>query len=60
LKYLGIILLIVGVLIVAFVLLASPLGIMGSGFGIKHVLGVVVGAVVLATGIFLAFIRKLN
>jgi hypothetical protein len=57
-KNLGIVLLVVGIIIVAFVVLASPLGIIGSGFGTKHIIGVVVGAVVLIAGIFLAFIRK--
>jgi len=56
----GIVLLVVGFLIVAFVLFGSPLHILGTGFGPKHIIGVVVGAVIFIAGIFLAFIKKPN
>jgi hypothetical protein len=56
----GIVLLVVGFLIVAFVLLASPLHILGIGFGIKHIIGVVVGAVIFIAGIILSFVKKPN
>ena len=56
----GIVLLVVGFLIVAFVLLGSPLHIFGTGFGTKHIIGVVVGAVIFIAGIFLSFIKKPN
>ena len=57
-KTLGMVLLVVGILIMVAVLLATPLGIVHSGFGAKHIIGIVVGAVVFIAGIFLAFIKK--
>ena len=59
-KTLGTILLVVGLVIVAAVLLATPLGIVHSGFGAKHIIGVVIGVVVFIVGIFLSFMRKPN
>ena len=57
-KSLGYVLLVVGLLIAVFVLIASPLHIMGSSFGTKHLIGLVVGVVILVVGIFLSFIKK--
>ncbi len=56
----GTVLLVVGILIVAAVLLATPLGIVHSSFGTKHIIGIVVGAVVLIAGIILSFGKKIN
>lgn len=56
----GIGLLVVGFLIVAFVLLASPLHILGTSFGSKHIIGLVVGAVIFIAGAFLSFVKKPN
>lgn len=47
-----------GVLIQAFMLLASPLHIYGVGFGPKHIIGTVVGAGVLIVGLVLLFLPK--
>jgi hypothetical protein len=54
----GRVLAVLGVLLLAFVLLASPLHIYGTGFGPKHIIGTVVGAVVLIVGLVLYFLTK--
>jgi steroid 5-alpha reductase family enzyme len=54
----GIVLIVVGVLMLAAVLLASPLHIYGTGFGPKHVAGTIAGAVVLIVGIVLTLVSK--
>jgi preprotein translocase subunit SecF len=53
-KTYGIILIIVGVLIVAVVFLAAPLHLASSGFGLKKLVGVVIGVVAFAAGLVLA------
>jgi len=57
-KTIGLILFVIGILITAFVLLASPLGILGTSFGLKHVLGLIVGLVVLVAGGYMSFVKK--
>jgi len=57
-KTIGIILAVVGVIIVLAMFLAGPLGLGGASFGIKHILGLIVGIVVFLAGAWLAFIRK--
>lgn len=47
----GIVLIVVGVLMLAAVLLASPLHIYGKEFGPKHIIGTIVSAIVLVVGI---------
>jgi hypothetical protein len=59
-KTLGTVLLVVGFLIITFVLLASPLHIIGTSFGIKHIIGLVVGAVIFIVGIMLSRAKKTN
>jgi hypothetical protein len=54
----GIALVVLGVLMLAFMLLASPLHIYGVGFGAKHIIGTVVGAGVLIVGFVLLFLPK--
>ena len=54
----GIALVVLGVLMLAFVLLAGPLGINGAGFGTKHIIGAVVSAIVLIVGLILLFVSK--
>lgn len=54
----GLVLVAVGVLMLAFVLLASPLNIYGTGFGPKHIIGMIVSAVVLVVGIVVSLIPK--
>jgi hypothetical protein len=54
----GVALAVLGVLMLAFVLLASPLQICGEGFGPKHIIGTVVGAGVLIVGLVLLFLPK--
>ena len=56
-KVFGIALIVIGILIVAAVFLAGPLGLSGSSFGTKHFLGVAVGAVVFVVGVVLAAIK---
>jgi hypothetical protein len=51
-------LVVLGVLMLAFMLLASPLHIYGEGFGPKHIIGAVVGAVILIAGLVLWFLPK--
>jgi hypothetical protein len=51
-------LVVVGVLMLAFVLLAGPLHIYGMGFGPKHIIGTVAGAGVLIAGLVLRFLPK--
>lgn len=51
-------LIILGVLILAVVFLAGPLGLAGNSFGIKHIIGVVVGAIVLVVGVILTITRR--
>ncbi len=47
----GVALIVIGVLMLAAVLLVSPLHIYGSGFGTKHIIGTIASAVVLIVGI---------
>jgi hypothetical protein len=54
----GFALVVLGVLMLAIVLLASPLHIYGTGYGTKHIIGTVVGAVVLIVGLVLYFLTK--
>ena len=54
----GIVLVVVGVLMLAAVLLVSPLHIYGTGFGPKHIIGTIVSAVVLVAGIVAFLISK--
>ena len=53
-RTLGIVLLVVGVLIVAAVVLAGPLGLASSTFGTKKIVGVVVGAIVFVVGLVMS------
>lgn len=55
-RTIGIIVLVVGIAILALSLLADSIGIGGSpGFGYLQIAGVVVGAVVAAAGLVVAF-----
>jgi multisubunit Na+/H+ antiporter MnhG subunit len=54
----GFALVVLGVLMLAFMLLASPLHIYGVGFGPKHIIGTVVGAGILIVGLVLFFLPK--
>ena len=54
-KTYGIILIIVVVLIIAAVFLAAPLHLANAGFGLKKLIGVVVGVVVFAAGLVVTF-----
>ena len=53
-KY-GIILIVVGVLIVAAIFFAVPLHLAGAGFGLKKLIGVVVGVVFFVAGLLVSF-----
>ena len=53
-KTTGLVLIILGVLMVAFDLLAIPLGLAAPGFGWKQTALMVVGIVVLAAGLMLS------
>ena len=57
-KQLGIGLIIVGLLIMIFMVIASPLHIIGSGFGLKHIIGIVIGAAMFIGGLILALFIK--
>jgi hypothetical protein len=54
----GLALIVVGVLMMAAVLLVSPLHIYGSGFGPRHIIGTIASAVVLVAGIVVSLISK--
>lgn len=54
----GIVLIVVGVLMLAAVLLASPLHIYGKEFGPRHIIGTIVSAIVLVVGIVVSLIPK--
>jgi len=54
-KTYGIILIVVGVLIVAAVFLSIPLHLAGAGFGLKKLIGVVIGVVAFAAGLLVTF-----
>ena len=56
-KTLGIVFIVVGVLIVAAVFLAAPLHLTSAGFGTKHILGLILGLVVLAAGLVFTFTK---
>lgn len=51
-------LIIVGILIIVAVFLAGPLGLASATFGTKHIIGLVVGAIVLVVGVVMAVTRK--
>jgi hypothetical protein len=51
----GIILIVVGVLVVAAVFLAVPLHLASAGFGLKKLIGVVIGVVVFVAGLVVTF-----
>ncbi|HEX7974424.1 MAG TPA: hypothetical protein VF498_08455 [Anaerolineales bacterium] len=57
-KTLAIGLIVLGVLILAVVFLAGPLGLASNTFGTRKILGAVVGAVVLLAGLGLSFLRR--
>lgn len=54
----GLALVVLGVLMLAFMLLAGPLHIYRTGFGPKHIIGTVVGAGFLIVGLVLFFLPK--
>ncbi len=54
----GLVLVVVGALMLAFVLLATPLHIYGTGFGPKHIIGAAFGAFVLVVGIVVSLLPK--
>ena len=54
----GIVLIVVGVLMLAGVLLVTPLHIYGTGFGARHITGTIVGAVVLIVGVVVFLFSK--
>lgn len=53
-------LIVLGVLILAAVFLAGPLGLGSASFGTKHIIGVVVGALVLVVGVIMSVTRRKN
>jgi hypothetical protein len=53
---LGFIAIVVGVLMLAFILLATPLHILGTGFGPKHIVGAAISALVIVIGIIVSLI----
>jgi hypothetical protein len=55
-KQWSLVLMAAGILMLAFVLLATPLHIYGSGYGPKHIIGTVVSSVVFIAGIAAFFI----
>ena len=57
-KTAGLVLIILGVLMVAFDLLAIPLGLAAPGYGWKQIALMVVGIVVLAAGLMLSLSKK--
>jgi hypothetical protein len=57
-KTLGIVLVILGILMIAFDLLAVPLNIASPGFGWKQMSLMTVGVVVLAAGLMLSLSKK--
>jgi len=54
----GGVLVVVGALMLAFVLLATPLHIYGTGFGSKHLIGTIVSAAVLVVGIVVSLTNR--
>ncbi len=59
-KTLAIVFIVVGVLIVAAVVLAGPLHLTGTFWGVKHILGFILGIVVLAAGLVFFFWKPKN
>ena len=57
-KTTGIALIILGILMVAFDLVAIPLGMAAPGYGWKQIALMVVGIVVLAAGLMLSLAKK--
>jgi hypothetical protein len=53
-KTTGIIMIVIGLLILAAVVLAAPLHLAGSSYGIKKISGLVIGAIILIVGLFSA------
>ncbi len=53
-RTLGIVLIILGILILAAVFLAGPLHLASAAFGTKHIIGLVIGAIVLIAGFVFA------
>jgi hypothetical protein len=56
-KTTGMILIVIGILILAAVVLAAPLHLAGSSYGLKKISGLVIGAIILIVGIFGAMSR---
>ena len=54
-KTYGILLIVLGVLIVAAIFLSVPLHLAGAGFGLKKMIGVVIGVVVFVAGLLVSF-----
>ena len=54
----GLVLIIIGVLMLAAMLLVTPLHIYGTGFGRKHIAGIIASAVVLIAGIVVSLVSK--
>jgi len=59
-KTLGIVFIVVGVLIIAAVVLAGPLHLASTSWGIKHILGLILGLVILAAGLVFSFQKAKN
>ncbi len=59
-RILGMGLVVVGVLIVAAVLLAAPLRLAGAAFGIRRIIGLILGLFVLVAGLVLSFSKGRN
>ena len=54
-KFLGILFIVVGALIIAAVILAGPLHLASTIWGLKHILGLILGLVILAAGLVFTF-----
>jgi hypothetical protein len=57
-RTLGIVLIVIGILIVAAMLLAAPLHLASAGFGLKKIIGLAVGAIILIVGLVMSMSRR--
>ncbi len=57
-RTLGIVLAVIGVLIVLAVFLSAPLHLASAGFGLKKIIGLVIGAIVLIVGLVMSMSRR--
>jgi hypothetical protein len=57
-KEIGVSLVVICLLIIIFIVIDPPLHIIGSGFGIKHIMGTITGTVVFISGLIMSLFVK--